>query len=62
MFSKLRKNSKKDIRWLLDNYEHFLWENKIPCILFYISSPFNKPSLDFHKHFKTKMGPAILEF
>ena len=38
---------------MLDNYEQFLWENKIPSIFFHISSPF-KPSLDFHKHFKTK--------
>jgi hypothetical protein len=64
IFSKLRNNSnKKVICWLLDNYEQFLWENKIPYI-FYIFSPF-KPSLDFQKHFKTqisKIDPAVLEF
>jgi hypothetical protein len=41
----------------------FLWKNNSPCIFNFLS-PF-KPSLDFHKHFKTKISkidPAVLEF
>ena len=62
MFIKNPNNTKKkDIRSLLDNYEQFLCENKIPCIFKHIFSPF-KASLDFHKHFKTNLAKLVHPF